>query len=125
MDRQCQHGTVEPGLRVCHPRARSVLLGLKANQVCYCGTPDLSLERQVSLFFLSPWGRDRPYQQQYLELGDFEDWPFNAPDRVLMFSGGLDSLAGAVETAKRGQNSILVSHRPVTTMRRPSDSALW
>ena len=67
-------------------------------------------------FSFVPLKHDRPYQQQYLELGDFDDWPFNAPDRVLMFSGGLDSLAGAVETAKRGRKSILVSHRPVTTM---------
>jgi hypothetical protein len=67
-------------------------------------------------FSFVPLERDRPYQQQYLEMGDFDDWPFNAPERVLMFSGGLDSLAGAVETAKRGQKSILVSHRPVTTI---------
>jgi hypothetical protein len=33
-----------------------------------------------------------------------------------MFSGGLDSLAGAVETAKAGRNLVLVSHRSVTTI---------
>ena len=60
--------------------------------------------------------RERRFQQQYLDFGGFDDWPFHAPDRVLMFSGGLDSLAGAVQTAKRGQNSVLVSHRPVSTM---------
>jgi 7-cyano-7-deazaguanine synthase in queuosine biosynthesis len=60
--------------------------------------------------------RERPYQQQYLEFGSFNEWPFHAPERVVMFSGGLDSLAGAVETAKRGQNTVLVSHRPVSTM---------
>ena len=32
-----------------------------------------------------------------------------------MFSGGLDSLAGAVDTAARGGKLVLVSHRPVTT----------
>src|SRR5256885_9532240 len=67
-------------------------------------------------FTFVPLKRERPYQQQYLEFGGFRQWPFHAPDRVLMFSGGLDSLAGAVETAKRGDNSVLVSHRPVSTM---------
>jgi hypothetical protein len=33
-----------------------------------------------------------------------------------MFSGGLDSLAGAVDTAMSGDKSVLVSHRPVSTM---------
>ena len=33
-----------------------------------------------------------------------------------MFSGGLDSLAGAVETARKGERLVLVSHRPVTTL---------
>ena len=59
---------------------------------------------------------ERRFQQHYLDFGSFDDWPFHSPDRVLMFSGGLDSLAGAVETAKREQNSVLVSHRPVSTM---------
>jgi len=33
-----------------------------------------------------------------------------------MFSGGLDSLAGAVESAANGSNLILVSHRPVSVL---------
>jgi hypothetical protein len=33
-----------------------------------------------------------------------------------MFSGGLDSLAGAVETAATGGKLVLVSHRPVSTL---------
>jgi len=60
--------------------------------------------------------RDRQAQQQYLEFGDFEDWPFYEPDRVLMFSGGLDSLAGSIETARDGGKLVLVSHRPVSTL---------
>jgi hypothetical protein len=67
-------------------------------------------------FSFVPLKSDRPYQQQYLDFAGFKDWPFHRPDRVIMFSGGLDSLAGAVETAKRGQNTVLVSHRPVSTM---------
>jgi len=33
-----------------------------------------------------------------------------------MFSGGLDSLAGAVETARAGERLILVSHRPMAML---------
>ncbi len=43
------------------------------------------------------WGRE----QQYFEFGDQKVWPFDAPERVIMFSGGLDSLAGAGETTDR------------------------
>lgn len=35
-----------------------------------------------------------------------------------MFSGGLDSLAGAVETAEKGENLILVSHRTIATIEK-------
>lgn len=54
--------------------------------------------------------------QGYLDFGAEEDWQFYRPDRVIMFSGGLDSLAGATETLSRGQNAVLVSHRPVGTI---------
>jgi 7-cyano-7-deazaguanine synthase in queuosine biosynthesis len=59
---------------------------------------------------------DRTDQQQYLEYGELEDWPFYATERVIMFSGGLDSLAGAVETARAGERLVLVSHRPVAML---------
>lgn len=55
-------------------------------------------------------------QQSYFAFSDLEDWPFSAVPRVVMFSGGLDSLAGALETATRGENTVLVSHRPVSTL---------
>lgn len=57
---------------------------------------------------------DRP-QQEYLHIG-MEDWPFTGVPRVCLFSGGLDSLAGAVEMAANGEPLVLVSHRPVTTL---------
>jgi REase_DpnII-MboI/Queuosine biosynthesis protein QueC len=60
--------------------------------------------------------RYAPPVQLYLEFGDLEDWPFRGADRVLMFSGGLDSLAGAVETATSGAPIVLVSHRPVAAL---------
>src|SRR5438128_4544308 len=67
-------------------------------------------------FTFVPLEHDRSYQQQYFEFGDLEDWPFYGPEKVLMFSGGLDSLAGAVETARSGARLVLVSHRPVSTV---------
>ena len=61
---------------------------------------------------------DETSQQLYLEFGQLEDWPFHGVPRVLMFSGGLDSLGGALETARKGENLVLVSHRPVATQSR-------
>lgn len=61
--------------------------------------------------------RDRP-TQEYFQLGETHDWPFYRTERVLMFSGGLDSLAGAVETAAAGGKLVLVSHRSVPTLSR-------
>ena len=58
---------------------------------------------------------ERPIQS-YLQFGEDEEWPFRSVDRVLMFSGGLDSLAGAVETAASGDKLVLVSHRSVSTL---------
>jgi 7-cyano-7-deazaguanine synthase in queuosine biosynthesis len=66
-------------------------------------------------FTFVPLARDR-VTQPYFKFGHQEDWPFHHPERVIMFSGGLDSLAGAVETATKGGRLVLVSHRPVSTM---------
>jgi len=55
-------------------------------------------------------------RQEYLAFGGIDDWPFHGVDRVLMFSGGLDSLAGAAETAAAGRPLVLVSHRSVATL---------
>jgi hypothetical protein len=66
-------------------------------------------------FNFVPLKRDRS-EQLYFNFGDLKNWPFYAPDRVIMFSGGLDSLAGAVETAAGGGKLVLVSHRPVSTL---------
>lgn len=52
-------------------------------------------------------------EQAYLDFGHDEDWPFYRPNRVVMFSGGLDSLAGTVEMLKAGEKAVLVSHRSV------------
>ena len=56
--------------------------------------------------------------QEQFQLGmvDKNKWPFSGTDSVVMFSGGLDSLAGAVEMASRGENIVLVSHRSVSHM---------
>lgn len=86
--------------------------------------PDVSNALVKTLSFLSDdkWSfqfsslqRERAIQE-YLELGK-EDWQFDRDvRRVIMFSGGLDSLAGAVEAAKEGEKLVLVSHRAVSTI---------
>ena len=67
-------------------------------------------------FQFVPLEKDRVGQTPYFEFRDQEDWTFHRPDRVVMFSGGLDSLAGIVEAAAYGGESVLVSHRPVSTL---------
>lgn len=54
-------------------------------------------------------------EQLRFTFTDNEHWPFLDIDRVSLFSGGLDSLSGAVARAEEGQSIVLVSHRPVTT----------
>ncbi|MEQ1906569.1 MAG: 7-cyano-7-deazaguanine synthase, partial [Pirellulaceae bacterium] len=54
-------------------------------------------------------------EQQYIEFGELREWPFCDIDRVSMFSGGLDSLAGAFHRASEAKSLVLVSHRPVAT----------
>lgn len=61
-------------------------------------------------------GKPSKDRQQVFQYGDNPDWPFHHPERVLLFSGGLDSLAGAVETAATGKNVVLVSHRSTPTI---------
>lgn len=65
-------------------------------------------------FVFTPVAHDRD-TQQYLEFQD-APWPFQEADKVVMFSGGLDSLAGALGCAAAGEKAVLVSHRPVSTM---------
>lgn len=73
--------------------------------------------------FLPCGGTDE--KQLYLEYGKLDNWPFYDVARVIMFSGGLDSLAGVVETAANGDKLVLVSHRPVTTQgKRQKDLCL-
>ena len=67
-------------------------------------------------FNFVPLQSDQENQTPYFEFHDEIDWPFHKPDRVLMFSGGLDSLAGIVKTAASGEKAVLVSHRPVSTL---------
>jgi len=54
----------------------------------------------------------------YLDLGGSESTPFVGVERVQMFSGGLDSLAGAVDAVSNGESLVLVSHRPVHQINR-------
>jgi hypothetical protein len=74
------------------------------------------LSNDTYSFQFVPLEKDRRAQTPYFEFRDKDDWPFYKPDRVVMFSGGLDSLAGIVEAAASGGKSVLVSHRSVSTL---------
>lgn len=73
------------------------------------------LSDDIFTFEFRPLGIDRA-KQFYLEFEDQDGWPFYDVERVIMFSGGLDSLAGALDTAARGESLVLVSHRSVAHM---------
>jgi hypothetical protein len=68
--------------------------------------------------FEFPKAHWKDQEQLYLEYGDNEDWQCYGLERVIMFSGGLDSLSGAVKTAASDASDgmVLVSHRPVSTL---------
>lgn len=81
------------------------------------------IEEVLSFFTDDSWNvifteleKDRDIQE-YLDLLD-DEWPFSEVERVALFSGGLDSLAGVIDSAVAGDRMILVSHRPVSTMDR-------
>ncbi|MGH6924649.1 MAG: hypothetical protein ACRED5_13005 [Propylenella sp.] len=58
--------------------------------------------------------RDPPSPDAYLDLSGGEIGP-NAADEVILFSGGLDSLAGAVDRLSHGSSRLLlVSHQSST-----------
>jgi 7-cyano-7-deazaguanine synthase in queuosine biosynthesis len=60
--------------------------------------------------------KDKHPVQQYLSFAQLNEWPFDRVNRVLLFSGGLDSLAGAIKTLESGENTVLVSHRSVAAI---------
>jgi hypothetical protein len=104
-------------------RDLAFLIGVREPQ--FWETPKVKSLMKEVLSFLSndtysfqfvPLEKDRRLQTPYFEFRDKDDWPFHKPDRVVMFSGGLDSLAGIVESAASGGKSVLVSHRPVSTL---------
>jgi hypothetical protein len=106
--------------------ARDFHLEIGVRDLAFWTQPDVQKLLNRVLFFLSDdryrltFERlhvDRP-QQQYLNFGPAapDAWPFQDPARVLLFSGGLDSLAGAVERAARGEKLVLVSHRSVSIL---------
>lgn len=64
--------------------------------------------------YFTPLRRDQ-HVQGYLELGR-APLPLTEGSTVTLFSGGLDSLAGAVESLSAGELLALVSHRPVAKM---------
>jgi 7-cyano-7-deazaguanine synthase in queuosine biosynthesis len=47
----------------------------------------------------------------YLKMEHYDTKPFEGAERVVMFSGGLDSLAGALMTMSEGRSLVAVSHR--------------
>jgi hypothetical protein len=62
----------------------------------------------------------QPPAERYLDLRADAGAQFS-PDEVMLFSGGIDSFAGAAELLSQGKRMALVSHRSVGTIK----SLLW
>jgi 7-cyano-7-deazaguanine synthase in queuosine biosynthesis len=67
--------------------------------------------------------KDIPFE----EFFDFhEETPFFEADEVVLFSGGLDSLAGAIDEMKNNDRKVvLVSHRPAGKIYARQRGLLW
>jgi 7-cyano-7-deazaguanine synthase in queuosine biosynthesis len=110
------------------PWPRDFQLVIPVRDYAFWAREDVAHPLQQALQFLSedkyslvfrPMPKRGNRRQEFFELKeDQDDWPFSGVERVLMFSGGLDSLAGAIETAIRGEHLVLVSHRPVSIQSR-------
>ncbi len=107
------------------PWGRDMVFVIAVRDPEFWATPKIKSLMQETLLFLSndsysfhfvPLGVDRVHKTPYFDFDDQKNWPFYKPHRVLMFSGGLDSLAGIVETAASGGKAVLISHRPVSTL---------
>ena len=64
------------------------------------------------LINFSKLDKDRSYQD-YLPFNCNTNLPFEHCDKIVMFSGGLDSLSGTIECLEKKENLILISHSPI------------
>lgn len=106
------------------PWGRELHFKIPVRDIGFWNQPDVQSCLTRVLGFLSndqyffeflPVQADSPEQLQ-LGMIDKQKWPFSGTDSVVMFSGGLDSLAGAVQMARNRENLVLVSHRSVSHM---------
>jgi 7-cyano-7-deazaguanine synthase in queuosine biosynthesis len=123
-DCSTQRGTAWTDDRSTEPWGRDFAFVIPVREPAFWNSSEITnlivevlnfLSNDKYCFTFVPLEHDRPHQE-YLGLGQLEDWPFHAVERVIMFSGGLDSLAGAVDTARGGERLILVSHRPMAML---------
>jgi len=86
--------------------------------------PDLWAARADELADLLGFLSDDDYQFTFAPLTDpagqtrakFGRTPYQEFDEVALFSGGLDSLAGAVQLVADGKQPLLVTHRPIAKL---------
>lgn len=122
-DCSTDRGTQWTDEKSTEPWGRDFAFVIAVREPDFWGSAEINSQLTEVLGFLSndrysftfvPLKHDRQVQE-YFEFSDATDWAFHKPERVVMFSGGLDSLAGVVETARGGGKLVLVSHRPVAT----------
>ena len=106
------------------PWRRDFRIVIRVRDLDFWTRPDVSLLLHKTLSVLSDdhysiefqrLTADRP-QQEYLQFSDQSEWPFTGVSRVCLFSGGLDSLSGALDMISRSEPLVLVSHRSVAPL---------
>jgi 7-cyano-7-deazaguanine synthase in queuosine biosynthesis len=100
---------------------RSFHVSLPVRKLAHWSNPQLKRKLEETLMFLSgdrfifnfaQMNTEEELSERYFEFGNESAWQ---PDSVLMFSGGLDSFAGALEEIiERKQKVALISHFSAT-----------
>ena len=97
---------------------RRFLVELPVRDLALWSNPDVQRDLEKTLMFLSGDGFEFTFTQldvgkiiepnRYFDFGEESSW---SPDTVMMFSGGLDSFAGALEEIVERRNKVaLISH---------------
>ncbi|MCK0103443.1 hypothetical protein [Pseudohalocynthiibacter sp. F2068] len=100
---------------------RQFFVELPVRDAAFWNAPELKKELEETLFFLSndrfqftftQMEAEHPERERYFDFGKENAW---SPDTVMLFSGGLDSFAGALEEIIERNNKVaLISHFSAT-----------
>jgi 7-cyano-7-deazaguanine synthase in queuosine biosynthesis len=88
--------------------AREIKLSIPVTNVAAFNNVRRTLQYVIARLSYDGW--DISFTQREGVPEAVQAWPANGNGRVMLFSGGLDSLAAAIKFADEGANTVLVSH---------------